>query len=77
MSRTDNVDTPAIDDPTDVGAQDEPADVSILAFYRDDYVLVLDETGKPTFARANSLRAEGGSVQWLRLGGRLYRHQRA
>jgi CubicO group peptidase (beta-lactamase class C family) len=75
MSRTDNIDAPVIDDPTDVGATDQPAVVSVLAFYLDDYVLVLDESGKPTFARANFLRGRDGGVQWLRFGGRLYRRQ--
>ena len=46
-----------------------------LAFYRDDYVLVYDEDGDPTFERANFLRGHDGSVKWLRMSGRLYRHQ--
>jgi CubicO group peptidase (beta-lactamase class C family) len=75
MRRTDSVDTPVIDDPTISETADEPADESLLAFYRRDYVLVLDESGEPTFARANFLRGNDGSVKWLRIGGRLYRHQ--
>ena len=77
MRRTDNVDAPVVDDPTDVGAPDESPVQSILAFYRADYVLVLDPSGQPTFARANFIRGHDGSVQWLRLGGRLYSHQTA
>jgi CubicO group peptidase (beta-lactamase class C family) len=40
-----------------------------LTFYKDDYVLV-ENIGM----RANFLRDAKGRVQWLRLGGRLYRH---
>lgn len=75
MRRTDSVDSTVLDDPSDIaGANDEPAAEVLLAFYRDDYVLVLDERGEPAF-RANFLRGRGGSVRWLRFGGRLYRHQ--
>ena len=46
----------------------------LLAFYRDDYVLVYDESGEPTpTPRANFLRGTDGGVAWLRSGGRLYR----
>jgi hypothetical protein len=53
---------------------------SLLAFYGEgdyvDYVLVYDESGEPTFERANFLRGRNRSVvEWLRLGGRLYKHQ--
>jgi CubicO group peptidase (beta-lactamase class C family) len=58
-----------------VGSSVPPAVESSLAFYRDDYVLVYDGSGEPTFARANFLRGNDGSVKWLRFGGRLYRHQ--
>jgi hypothetical protein len=47
---------------------------SSLAFYRDDYVLALDENGEP-FVRANFVRDPNGDIKWLRFGGRLYRHQ--
>jgi CubicO group peptidase (beta-lactamase class C family) len=47
-----------------------------LAFYREDYVLVYDEGGEPTFERTNFLRGNDGSVQWLRcFGARIFRHQ--
>jgi CubicO group peptidase (beta-lactamase class C family) len=75
MRRTDSVDSTVRGNPTVAGAEDEPAVESRLAFYRDDYVLVYDESGEPTFARANFLRGHNGSVEWLRFGGRLYRHQ--
>jgi CubicO group peptidase (beta-lactamase class C family) len=58
-----------------VGSSVPPAVESSLAFYRDDYVLVYDGSGESTFARANFLRGNDGSVKWLRFGGRLYRHQ--
>jgi CubicO group peptidase (beta-lactamase class C family) len=45
-----------------------------LAFYRDDYVLVLDATGQPVGYRADFVRDADGRVAWLRLGGRLHRH---
>ncbi|GAB1646607.1 serine hydrolase domain-containing protein [Krasilnikovia sp. MM14-A1259] len=43
-----------------------------LAFYRDDYVRAFDPSGGDTYVRANFVR-DGGSVAWLRFGGRLYR----
>jgi CubicO group peptidase (beta-lactamase class C family) len=43
-----------------------------LAFYRDDYVLVLDATGQPVVGRADFVRDADGGVAWLRLHGRLY-----
>jgi hypothetical protein len=45
-----------------------------MAFYRDDYVIVYDESGEP-FARANFVRGHNGRVEWFRFGGRLYRYQ--
>jgi CubicO group peptidase (beta-lactamase class C family) len=45
-----------------------------LAFYRDDFVLVLDATGQPAGSRADFGRDADGGVAWLRLSGRL--HQR-
>jgi CubicO group peptidase (beta-lactamase class C family) len=52
---------------------------SLLAFYGEgdyvDYVLVYDESGEPTFERANFLRGRNRSVEWLRIGGRIFRHQ--
>lgn len=46
-----------------------------LAFYRPDYVLVLGLNGDSTHTRGNFVRDAQGQVQWLRLGGRLSRHQ--
>jgi hypothetical protein len=45
-----------------------------LAFYRDDYVLVLDATGQPVGSRADFVRDADSRVAWLRLGARLHRH---
>jgi CubicO group peptidase (beta-lactamase class C family) len=45
-----------------------------LAFYRDDFVLVLDATGQPVGSRADFVRDADGRVAWLRLGGRLNQH---
>src|SRR5919107_704499 len=77
MRRTDSLDAPVLDDPPDLTVtEDEPAvEESRLAFYRKDYVLVYDQSGEPTFARANFVRGHEGNVKWLRFGGRLYRHQ--
>jgi CubicO group peptidase (beta-lactamase class C family) len=47
-----------------------------LAFYRDDFVLVLDATGQPTGSRSNFVRDAHGRVVWLRFHGRLLRHSR-
>jgi CubicO group peptidase (beta-lactamase class C family) len=47
-----------------------------LAFYKHDYVLVYDGDGSLLYARANFLRDGQGNVQWLRFGGRLFRHRR-
>jgi CubicO group peptidase (beta-lactamase class C family) len=58
------------------GAEDEPAVVEQrLVFYRKDYVRVYNQSGKPTPQRADFLRGPDGGVDWLRIGGRLYRHQ--
>ncbi len=76
MTRRDRVESAVPGDPSDIAeAEDSPAVELRLAFYRDDYVLVYDESGEPTFARANFLRGANGGVKWLRFGGRLYRHQ--
>jgi CubicO group peptidase (beta-lactamase class C family) len=45
----------------------------LLAFYRDDYVLLLDLEGNPLGYRSDFIRDETGRVQWFRSGGRLYR----
>jgi CubicO group peptidase (beta-lactamase class C family) len=44
-----------------------------LAFYRDDYVLMMDSDGRPIGPRANFVRSADGDVAWLRFGGRLNR----
>jgi hypothetical protein len=44
-----------------------------LAFYRKDYVLVLEPGGADTHSRADFVRGPDGSVAWLRIGGRLFR----
>jgi hypothetical protein len=45
-----------------------------LAFYRSDYVLGFDADGQPTHTRLDFLRGNHGNINWLRRGGRLYRH---
>jgi hypothetical protein len=48
-----------------------------LAFYRRDYVLVLDPSGADTHSRANFVRGADGAVAWFRYGGRLFRRSAA
>jgi CubicO group peptidase (beta-lactamase class C family) len=48
-----------------------------LAFYRRDFVLVLDPSGADTHIRANFVRGGDGEVAWLRYGGRLFRRNAA
>jgi hypothetical protein len=52
-----------------------PITASAFAFYRDDYVLDLDEKGSPSGARSNFVRAAEGKVAWLRAHGRLYKRR--
>jgi CubicO group peptidase (beta-lactamase class C family) len=54
---------------------DGPITAAAFAFYRDDYVLDLDEKGNPTGARSNFVRGADGKVAWLRAHGRLYRRR--
>lgn len=54
---------------------DGPITASAFAFYRDDYVLDLDEKGNPSGARSNFVRGADGKVAWLRAHGRLYRRR--
>lgn len=54
---------------------DGPITAAAFAFYRDDYVLDLDEKGNPTGARSNFLRGADGKVTWMRAHGRLYRRR--
>lgn len=74
MRRIDNLESPAVDDLTISRAEDEPVEKFALAFCRDDYVLVYYESGE-LFARVNFIQGHNVSVEWLRFGGGLYRHQ--
>jgi CubicO group peptidase (beta-lactamase class C family) len=76
MTQREGVEAAVPGDPSDTAeSEDKPAIELRLAFYRDDYVLVYDESGKPTFSRANFLRDADGGVAWVRFGGRLSRPQ--
>src|SRR5215472_7975124 len=68
LHMTERVESPSPTDPARTGKE------SRLAFYRDDYVLVLDGTGQPVGNRSDFLRDAEGGVAWLRNHGRLYRH---
>ena len=46
-----------------------------LAFYRAGYALALDPSGQSTHVRVNFVFDSDGRPQWLRYGGRLFRHQ--
>lgn len=52
---------------------------SLLTFYDSpfgrDYVLVKNGDGTPSGMRANFISDHSGRVRWLRLSGRLHRHQ--
>ncbi|MEU4195631.1 serine hydrolase domain-containing protein [Kribbella sp. NPDC026611] len=43
-------------------------------FYRRDYVLALEPDGTNSHVRASFVRGATGQVNWLRYGGRLFRH---
>src|SRR5215469_7148297 len=55
LHMTERVELPSSTDPAPPGKE------SRLAFYRDDYVLVLDSTGKPVGARSDFLRDANGN----------------
>jgi CubicO group peptidase (beta-lactamase class C family) len=46
-----------------------------LAFYRDNYVVVLDDHGEPTAARADFVPGPNGRITWFRVNGRLHTRQ--
>jgi hypothetical protein len=77
MTQKMSVEPDVLDDPTDIEETEynSPTQKFSLAFYRDDYVLVYDESGEPNFSRANFIRGADGGVLWLRFRGRLFRHQ--
>jgi CubicO group peptidase (beta-lactamase class C family) len=78
---------PSVDYPAELRAEDgklqmilgEGPDASTrtLTFYTTDYVFVNESDGNPLYLRANFLRDDQGHVEWLRLGGRLFRHSRS
>jgi hypothetical protein len=45
-----------------------------FAFYRDNYVVLLDADGNPTANRSDFVPGPNGSIAWYRSGGRLFRH---
>lgn len=53
-----------------------PEAPQLLGFYRDDYALILDGTGKPLGYRTDFVRDEAGRVAWFRFAGRLSRKGR-
>ena len=50
--------------------------VARLAFYRKDYALVLDESGRPRGGRCNFVRDAQGRVNWWLFQAAPYRHDR-
>jgi len=63
----------AVDGQLAVGAGGEV--FARLAFYRPGYVVLRGPNGEPSSSRANFVRGAGGRVDWLRIGGRLARHE--
>lgn len=55
-----------------VGEQSEKL---AMAFYRDNYVVVIEPDGRPGPARADFLKRPDGSVAFFRTGGRLFAKQ--
>jgi hypothetical protein len=49
------------------------ANIQWLTFYKNNFVFVTESDGTPLYARCDFLRNAQGNVQWLRLGGRLFR----
>jgi hypothetical protein len=43
-----------------------------LAFYRDNYVVAVDDDGQPGLMRANFVPGPDGRIAWFSLDGRLY-----
>jgi CubicO group peptidase (beta-lactamase class C family) len=46
-----------------------------MAFYRNDYVLDLDDQGLPVGTRSDFIRGPDGAIAWFRSHGRLYARQ--
>jgi CubicO group peptidase (beta-lactamase class C family) len=46
-----------------------------LAFYRDNYVVGMDDEGQPGLMRANFVPGPDGRITWFSLNGRLYTRQ--
>lgn len=46
-----------------------------LAFYRDNFVVLLDPQGQPSASRADFGPGPDGRIMWFRLGGRLHMRQ--
>src|SRR3954447_25966150 len=46
-----------------------------MAFYRDNYVILLDGDGQPTPTRANFVPGPDGRIAWFSMFGRLYTRQ--
>ncbi|MGH3916870.1 MAG: hypothetical protein ACRDTC_26190 [Pseudonocardiaceae bacterium] len=73
MTQRTGVESAVPGNPSNIAETEDTPEVFHLVFYRDDYVLVYDESGQPNFSRANFLRDANGGVVWLRFHGRLYR----
>ena len=43
-----------------------------MAFYRDNYVRILDPSGEPVVLRADFIPGPDGRIAWFRFGGRLH-----
>jgi hypothetical protein len=56
-------------------SEEDSTEEFTVAFYRDNYVVRLDDEGQPTFRRSNFVPGPDGRIAWWSLGGRLYARQ--
>jgi hypothetical protein len=57
----------------DPGPENTASEIG-LAFYRDNYVVLLDDAGNPTATRADFVPGATGDIAWFSFIGNLYRH---
>jgi hypothetical protein len=53
----------------------EAGPVFQVAFYADNYTVLLGADGNPTATRSGFVPGPNGDIAWFRSGGRLFRHK--